>query len=1263
MEVKHTDTSKGLGTLKERFANIAPSLPYFDMLDELSSERRNEGILKLLEHLQAVATNDKDEVDGEHDVTEYTIKRLLRGCAKREGATRIGCSLAIGLLLKECPAIDPLAVISMSKKILVSASRYGDKDVAWGKAFVYAALVFSRRMMDRDNTEKIVTALLDIRKQSFVRQFVTQLLGLLVTRCSVPIVMSQIYNRLREGLKDPESYTPELLYLALKLQSVLKDQKKKEPSEDLKRLLDREFWQQDLLARMQPSLIETAFHFHPQVHVMWGAMLEAVFNCSSDPAEVGQSFKAFWKIMIDETIKDSTRTFHCMHVRNLVGKDAIVYIEAIEDETVRNELLLFLHRSWPNVVFDGLWGLIKTKKQPQQSVDSLIRQFWHLAELVPEDGGGGNQKDDEDSDLEEDSDDDDPLRATLHATKKFNNRPNQKKKKKSEPTGRGAKFSYFRTTVQRYIIHALKLHVAASPDCTEQVMEFAMNMGLFCVPETVARREVLRRNDLKWTITIELFDLLLSLLQNLAGHNPQHIWGAVRMLLDKEKAYAPRYDKLPTGNVVTEARSACVKQLQVFKGQLPKKLAKPGIHSAHQAYNQILGMTFLYLTVIQDEGFADLALDMCKYSEEHMQDLAGDMDMLIDLIIATLTYQADLKPKSYRAEHNFRLIQQAALSLFRKTCRHITMKGFGQILECLDDPMKVLVIDDPDAPAEDDDEEGEEDEDDDDGVQEIDEETFKKRQVEQAKAMEEDEGEDDEDEDEEDEEDEDAEGSVGEEDEEAADEDGDGDDGLEVDPEMDMDIDESSMAMILHAHQAVANKKKQAEQKRLQNEAIVRRVRLKMLDLVSVFISHCGTSGVIMDAGNILVKLMTTELRHVEGTRREQEKRRKKGRLNTLKNAELYSKIRCLVRDMISARPKPEEADDESYAKAAYEMLDHCTKIVKAQDIGSEGGVLKTDLFAAAVWTTGNLLKGGSSIKVDSARVTQCYREMFSSRHISMRLADLMEDMIKRYLDRFQGVFTTFIIPAMCQALVHRESDKHPHTKLVLLRSLNNVLHIVVPHSIYDAAAHLVLLKAINESLEKLATETLNEGATELVLEMAIICLKWDRKQTVQAAVQQLTANCKAESHITPRAKRALHKLDELLNKCQQFAVAKAHRQEEEKGTETKDPKTKSSDKNREEGKKEDKKKKKRKAEDPQDAKDAGAEERPKKKRKRDKEVEKKRKKEKKAKKAAAAGDAKPEAPQAEAKKAKKPQRKKKGKYPRGAPGDNTKPKKKKSSK
>lgn len=43
------------------------------------------------------------QVDEEHDVTEYCAKRLLRGCCKREGGTRIGSALAIALLLKAQP--------------------------------------------------------------------------------------------------------------------------------------------------------------------------------------------------------------------------------------------------------------------------------------------------------------------------------------------------------------------------------------------------------------------------------------------------------------------------------------------------------------------------------------------------------------------------------------------------------------------------------------------------------------------------------------------------------------------------------------------------------------------------------------------------------------------------------------------------------------------------------------------------------------------------------------------------------------------------------------------------------------------------------------------------------------------------------------------------------------------------------------------------------------------------------------------------------
>ena len=127
VDVKHTDTSKGLAIMKERFANITPSLPYFEMLKELRADKRSEGILKLLDHLQCVATNHKDEVDGEHDVTEYTIKRLIRLCTTNDEGSRLGGSMALSLLLKQCPNIDPLCVISYGKRILANNQAVDEK--------------------------------------------------------------------------------------------------------------------------------------------------------------------------------------------------------------------------------------------------------------------------------------------------------------------------------------------------------------------------------------------------------------------------------------------------------------------------------------------------------------------------------------------------------------------------------------------------------------------------------------------------------------------------------------------------------------------------------------------------------------------------------------------------------------------------------------------------------------------------------------------------------------------------------------------------------------------------------------------------------------------------------------------------------------------------------------------------------------------------------------------------------------------------------
>ncbi len=45
----------------------------------------------------------------------------------------------------------------------------------------------------------------------------------------------------------------------------------------------------------------------------------------------------------------------------------------------------------------------------------------------------------------------------------------------------------------------------------------------------------------------------------------------------------------------------------------------------------------------------------------------------------------------------------------------------------------------------------------------------------------------------------------------------------------------------------------------------------------------------------------------------------------------------------------------ESYVDICYNVLDECTSVIAGYDIGREGGVLKTDLLACAIWVTGLL--------------------------------------------------------------------------------------------------------------------------------------------------------------------------------------------------------------------------------------------------------------------------------------------------------------------
>eukprot|EP00668_Euglena_longa_P040745 GGOE01053641.1.p1 GENE.GGOE01053641.1~~GGOE01053641.1.p1 ORF type:complete len:1176 (-),score=438.55 GGOE01053641.1:128-3655(-) len=1066
--------------MRERYRNLQPTLEHFLELDDNAAEVRRHGAQKLLQHIQAVATNENDEVDEEHDVTEYCAKRLLRGCCKREGGTRIGSALALCVLLKECPTLQPAWLLALARKILVSPKHSADKDVAWAKAFLYMALILSGRVYDRENCGRVVAALLDLRKFKHVRQLLAQLLGQCISQCTPAVVVGQLWGRLKDALADPTGYTPELLYLALKFQAAFQSPaKQKDLPDALLRLLKTNFWEKVLLVEMRSSLVIHLFDQHPQVHIVWPAIVTSVFTSSEDPACVATHFKTMFQLLIEDTLRETQDQFRVIHAETEISVSIIAAIETLSDEAVRNDLLYFLYNAKPKLVVRGLMRLVRSRVTPSQPVDGLIRQFWHVVELGPEDDENATGRRSYEEEVEE-------LMALPGDS-------DGEEEEEGSSKGRGARvhpskpvvrsFSGFRTIVQQYLLMALKLHAHEDAECLEQVIEFCMNNALFCVPSTVDRREVLRRGDMKRVITAGLFNLLGSLLQSYTGQNPRFMHTAMELLVEKEVAYEARYDALAEGSTLAEARDAILQLSKRLQGLLPEKWDKAGVFTAHQALSRMLGFAFFYLTVIQDEGIPDLLLDLCQYGEANLQDLTTDMDTQIDLTLALLTYQVDFKAKCHDAAHTFKLLQQATLSLFRKTCAHLTQTGLSRIVDAFRDPMKVVEIGDA---AEGDDDDDEEVEDAPEGEAVAEQEQPKKV----AKAKE-----------------------------EPSDDESDVD---LMDADMAMDIDETQMAMVLKAHQAVADRRKAEQDRLLREEAIVKNIRLKMLDLAAIYIEKCDCSGAVLTIAPPVLGLMVEEMKRIHGSKKSRIKREKR-RLGP-KDTQLYTKMRSLLRDVVKSKPKPEEGALDAYVDACVATLEQCAKVVKSHDLGLEGSVMKGDLLVCAVWAAGNLLRGmeAGAKECDEDRIRNHFVVMFASKQISMRTESTLKELLQRFLQRFGVVYIKFIIPALCEAVNRKAQDGgdgHPYTKLVVLKCLDTTVQYVLPKSAAHGAEHLTLLGHLRTMLQSAQSMELNAAGIELLLDLTWHCLKWDRKRAVQPAAAAIWKAYKDRTDHNPRSR------------------------------------------------------------------------------------------------------------------------------------------------
>eukprot|EP00669_Euglena_mutabilis_P010446 TRINITY_DN5199_c0_g1_i1.p2 TRINITY_DN5199_c0_g1~~TRINITY_DN5199_c0_g1_i1.p2 ORF type:complete len:450 (+),score=190.26 TRINITY_DN5199_c0_g1_i1:336-1685(+) len=352
-----------------------------------------------------------------------------------------------------------------------------------------------------------------------------------------------------------------------------------------------------------------------------------------------------------------------------------------------------------------------------------------------------------------------------------------------------------------------------------------------------------------------------------------------------------------------------------------------------------------------------------------------------------------------------------------------------------------------------------------------------------------------------------------------------------------MDIDDQQMAVVLRAHQAVSERRRKLRDKTLRAEEIAYAVRNKVLDLVSVYVAACDRSGTIMDCVLPLLKLMMSELRRMEGSKKEQLRRRRNAKRNPIRNPELYTKLRVLVRSLLKCKPKPEEGGAAGYLEKSYAMLDFCTRVVKGHKIGPEGGIFKTDMLACAIWIVGNFLTGlrGQPVAYDAARVQAAFAAIFASKTISMRLEAVMAEVLQQYLQRFGPVYLRFIVPALCDSLVAKAKPDaergHPHTKVVALKCLDTALQYLLPKSSCRGAEHGHVLTSVRRVLEVAEHLDLNETGATLVLNIAVYCAKWDKDYIIRSVAVQVWNAFKDQDRPGARVKQNLRFLERLANR------------------------------------------------------------------------------------------------------------------------------------
>ena len=285
----------------------APLLSFFWDLAAVDIDKRVKAAASLLDVLQtAQKSHEAGEPEAESPACAdlvYAVRRLVRGIASSRDGARQGFGAALIEVLITFPsAVSVESVLTlMEESMQLQGSMKGpeERDMLFGRVFSCAAIVRSGRLGAMPSAAKSALAerlakelLFCVERKAFLQELGSVILVEMLRQLTPTELQTSVWPMLAPMLEGAmDEWTPHALLIALELARLL-------PSGTLGALLPGSVSLQGgtlVNAANLPSLVaplKAASCAHPQLHAVWGAVLETLTTPAATAAASGAASEA-----------------------------------------------------------------------------------------------------------------------------------------------------------------------------------------------------------------------------------------------------------------------------------------------------------------------------------------------------------------------------------------------------------------------------------------------------------------------------------------------------------------------------------------------------------------------------------------------------------------------------------------------------------------------------------------------------------------------------------------------------------------------------------------------------------------------------------------------------------------------------------------------------------------------------------------------------------------------------------------------------------